>query len=118
MDDLRKIISRVCDLSDAPNALEIVKNVPIYNCAGLADWPADEDRAAALRTELASILLNGPGVFVLRGAFSDMSVIDAATDTFTAIIEREKAVNGGGGDHFAASGANDRIWNSLEKLGR
>ena len=32
------------------------------------------------------------------------------------IIAQEKAQTGGGGDHFAASGANDRIWNSLQKL--
>jgi ectoine hydroxylase-related dioxygenase (phytanoyl-CoA dioxygenase family) len=32
------------------------------------------------------------------------------------IISDEKRKNGGGADHFAAAGANDRIWNSLQKL--
>ena len=33
-----------------------------------------------------------------------------------AIIEDERRGNVGGGDHFAKPGANDRIWNALEKL--
>ena len=32
------------------------------------------------------------------------------------IIAQEKNTKTSGADHFAASGANDRIWNSLEKL--
>ena len=38
------------------------------------------------------------------------------TAAFLAIIADEKASKGEAADHFAASGANDRIWNSLEKL--
>ena len=34
----------------------------------------------------------------------------------TDIIADEKLKSGGGADHFAAAGANDRIWNSLQKL--
>lgn len=118
MEDLRTIITRTCDMTDTPNAAEISKNVPIYDCATLVDWPADTNKAAILRKELAAILLDGAGVFVLRGAFADTTPIDAATEIFNRIIEQEKAQSSGGGDHFAASGANDRIWNSLEKLGR
>jgi len=32
------------------------------------------------------------------------------------VIASEKLANGGGADHFAAAGNNDRIWNSLQKL--
>jgi ectoine hydroxylase-related dioxygenase (phytanoyl-CoA dioxygenase family) len=35
---------------------------------------------------------------------------------FQAIIEEQKASNVTAGDHFAKPGANDRIWNALEKL--
>ena len=41
--------------------------------------------------------------------------IDAATEVYQAIIADEKA-GGGGADHFAKAGANDRVWNSLGKL--
>ncbi|EFL90980.1 phytanoyl-CoA dioxygenase family protein [Ahrensia sp. R2A130] len=118
MEDLRTIIALNCRNEDAPNASEITANVPIYDCNKLADWPTDAGQADTLRRELADVLLNGPGVFVLRSAFADTTPIDAATDVFNTIIEREKTASSGGGDHFAASGANDRIWNSLEKLGR
>jgi ectoine hydroxylase-related dioxygenase (phytanoyl-CoA dioxygenase family) len=43
-------------------------------------------------------------------------VIDQANPHFWAIIDEERLTNVGGGDHFAKPGANDRIWNALEKL--
>ena len=33
----------------------------------------------------------------------------------STVIAKEKLKAGGGGDHFAKAGANDRIWNALEK---
>ena len=50
------------------------------------------------------------------GAFADLTPMDKANAQFWAIIEEEKLNNVGGGDHFAKPGANDRIWNALEKL--
>ncbi|MEM8924569.1 MAG: phytanoyl-CoA dioxygenase family protein, partial [Actinomycetota bacterium] len=43
-------------------------------------------------------------------------VLSRATDAFEAIIEVERRSDSGAGDHFAAPGANDRVWNALEKL--
>ena len=51
-----------------------------------------------------------------QGAFADHEVVDRATAAFDAIIAAERAAGGGGNDHFAKAGANDRIWNALEKL--
>jgi ectoine hydroxylase-related dioxygenase (phytanoyl-CoA dioxygenase family) len=62
------------------------------------------------------VLGQGPGVLVLRRAYRDTAPIDRATAIYDAIIAREKAESGGKGDHFAKAGANDRIWNSLQKL--
>jgi ectoine hydroxylase-related dioxygenase (phytanoyl-CoA dioxygenase family) len=62
------------------------------------------------------VLGQGPGVLVLRSAYRDTAAIDRATAIYEAIIAREKAESGGKGDHFAKAGANDRIWNSLQKL--
>ncbi len=45
----------------------------------------------------------------------DLDVVDRATKIFSTLIDQEKAGSGGGGDHFAKAGANDRIWNALEK---
>jgi ectoine hydroxylase-related dioxygenase (phytanoyl-CoA dioxygenase family) len=61
-------------------------------------------------------MMTGPGVIVLRRAFADTAPIDAATEVFRTIIAEQHATNTGGGDHFAKPGANDRIWNALEKL--
>ncbi len=69
-----------------------------------------------MEAELARALLDGPGIVVLAGAFDDPWVIDQATRQFEAIISAQRAAGGAAGDHFAAAGQNDRIWNALEKL--
>ncbi len=61
-------------------------------------------------------MLDGPGIIVLRRAFADASVVDAASAVFHDIIAEQHAGGRAGGDHFAKPGANDRIWNALEKL--
>ena len=59
---------------------------------------------------------DGPGVVVFEGAFPDHAVIDRVTEVFDEIIADEAAAGGAAGDHFAAPGANSRVWNALEKL--
>ena len=49
-------------------------------------------------------------------AFTDTDVVDRATRAFFQIIEDEKSAEGQKGDHFGKPGANDRVWNALEKL--
>ena len=93
-------------------AAAIEKNVPIYDMAALGDVLA-RDRAAVM-AEWAWVLRDGPGVMALKGAYADTAPIDAATGIFLQIIEDER--DQGGADHFAAAGANDRIWNALQKL--
>ena len=58
----------------------------------------------------------GPGVFVVRRAFQNLAAVDAATKVFQQIIADKRAAGIAPGDHFAKAGANDRIWNSLQKL--
>ena len=49
-------------------------------------------------------------------AHSSDALTDALTrSTVDGLINREKAQSGGGGDHFAKAGSNDRVWNALEK---
>ncbi len=116
IDQLKKLTSQQLQRSDVPLAFAVDKNVAQYDCASLTTALEQGDARDALKAELASILLSGGGAFVLKGAFSDTSVVDEATGVFKSIIAEEKLVANGGADHFAASGANDRIWNSLEKL--
>ena len=74
----------------------------------------DGDEAVA--AELVRALTDGPGVVAIRGAFPDVAPVDRATAAFDAIIAEERADGGPVGDHFAKAGANDRVWNALEKL--
>jgi ectoine hydroxylase-related dioxygenase (phytanoyl-CoA dioxygenase family) len=60
--------------------------------------------------------MDGPGLVVLSGAYTEMATLDAASTVFRTIIEEQRAQNSGGGDHFAKPGANDRIWGALDKF--
>ena len=93
--------------AEYPEAQEIASNVPIYDARRAGD---------AMAREWTRVLLDGPGVFVIKHAYADTSIIDAATAVFRDIIASERAAGKGAGDHFAAAGANDRVWNSLQKL--
>ena len=112
----REIIRRRTEASDAPTATQVQKNVPVYDMRSLEPLLQQPDGRKRLMSEWARILLRGAGAVVLQNAFQQTEVIDRATDIYEKIIAAERLENGGGADHFAASGANDRIWNSLQKL--
>ncbi|MEO0484375.1 MAG: phytanoyl-CoA dioxygenase family protein [Pseudomonadota bacterium] len=110
------LISQKTQPEDVPSATEITHKIPIYDAAQLSEQLAAPDTRRALMGEWARVLSKGAGVVVLKNTYRDTSVLDAATAIYEHIIEHEKQASGGGADHFAASGANDRIWNSLQKL--
>jgi ectoine hydroxylase-related dioxygenase (phytanoyl-CoA dioxygenase family) len=114
--DLIDLVSRKTDLADYPYASTVEQNVLIYDGARLRKQLSRPACQPRIETELARALLDGPGIVVLAGAFDDPWVIDRATWQFEAIIAAQRAAGGAAGDHFAASGQNDRIWNALEKL--
>jgi ectoine hydroxylase-related dioxygenase (phytanoyl-CoA dioxygenase family) len=66
--------------------------------------------------EWAEALMDGPGVILIRRAFADVEPIEAANRRFWAMIEEQRRDPDRHGDHFAKPGANDRVWNALEKL--
>jgi ectoine hydroxylase-related dioxygenase (phytanoyl-CoA dioxygenase family) len=113
--DLAALTARQTDLADYPLAAGVEKNVLIYDCRGLLPMLAHAADRRLLMAELADALMAGPGVVVLKGAEPDHAMIDRASDMFRALIAEQNAAGTGGGDHFAKPGANDRIWNSLEK---
>lgn len=95
--------------ADVPFAADIQENVPVY------DIPSLDLTDPNLLAEWARVLRSGAGVICLKRAFADTAPVDRATEVFQRIIEDERAQGAGKGDHFAASGANDRIWNALQK---
>lgn len=113
--ELALLCDRQTDFADWPHAAGTQKGVLIYDCAALRPALADSAQRQALMAEWAEAMMTGPGVVVLKGAESDHAMIDHASGMFRAMIEEQNRSGSGGGDHFAKPGANDRIWNSLEK---
>jgi ectoine hydroxylase-related dioxygenase (phytanoyl-CoA dioxygenase family) len=110
------LVARSLDPAQVPRAAGIVSGVPVYDMAArMGDLEAEVSRRA-LMAEWAWVLRDGPGVLVQRRALTDHEAIDAVTEVYLGIIAAERAAGATGADHFAAAGANDRIWNSLQKL--
>ena len=114
--DFQKIIDQRLAIDSVPHAKEIKKNIPIYDIEELQNNFQNDALKNDLMAEWAWVLRESSGVIVLRNAYRDTSAIDEATQLYEGIIADEKLKSGGGADHFAAAGANDRIWNSLQKL--
>lgn len=104
------------DITTVPHAAQVDKRIPIYNVATLRAMLENAHDRRVLMNEWARVLRSGAGVFVLKTAYQDTSVIDAATRLYHEIIETEKSAESDAADHFAAAGSNDRIWNALQKL--
>ncbi len=109
-------INRTTDPATCPHASEVVAAIPVYDMAALTGALEEHGARRGLMAEWAGVLRDGAGAVVLRGAYADTGVLDEATAIYETIIAEEKDATGGGADHFAAAGSNDRIWNSLQKL--
>lgn len=115
VEDLATLCSQKVSLADYPFAADVQKNVLIYDCPSLLPALDSPEDRRALMAEWAEAMLTGPGVVVLKRAEPDLATIDAASTIFWRLIEEQNRSGTGGGDHFAKPGANDRLWNSLEK---
>lgn len=113
VEELAGICSQKATKERYPLAADIQSNVPIYQLPDISSL--DADQRAALQDEWYRILLDGPGVFITKALFKDTSVIDRSTKALYTIIEQERQAGSSKGDHFAAAGKNDRIWNSFSK---
>ncbi|QRY84095.1 phytanoyl-CoA dioxygenase family protein [Tsukamurella tyrosinosolvens] len=114
LDAFAALLQAETDLAQYPYADRAVRGVLFYGAAATeaaGDPVARED----LSDELARALSTGPGIVVFDGAFDERHGLRASTELFTAMIAEQRATGSGGGDHFAAPGANDRIWNALQK---
>jgi ectoine hydroxylase-related dioxygenase (phytanoyl-CoA dioxygenase family) len=105
--DFQASVERETKAQDYPGAIDIKRNIPIY------DGAVVDDRVIPEWTRLFE---NGPGVMVLKRAMRDLDAVDDATRVFREIIAEEFAAGTAASDHFAKAGANDRVWNSHQKL--
>ena len=113
--DLAALTSQTVNMADYPFAAAAEKNVLIYDCHAIRAVIADPDMRRAVKAEWADALMDGPGVLVLKHAETDHAMLDRASDLMRELIDEQQRSGTGGGDHFAKPGANDRVWNSLEK---
>jgi ectoine hydroxylase-related dioxygenase (phytanoyl-CoA dioxygenase family) len=117
--DLDQLVQTRKQPQDCPQATSILKGVPLYDGVALRAAQAASAQPAqwraSLMAEWAQVWSQGAGVLVVQGLYPDVAVVDATTLAFQALIAESRAA-GQGGDHFAKPGANDRVWNALEKL--
>src|SRR3954452_24229583 len=113
--DFRAVVETTTDLADYPHADEVRENGLVHG-PGLREHTATAAGRRDVQAELARALADGPGIVVLAGAFADIGIVDRATAVFEAMIAEQKAAGVVGGDHFAAPGANDRVWGAQDKF--
>lgn len=116
LEAFRQLTTQTLAPGDVPLAARIERNVPVYDMSKLADMLDLPEARQTLLSEWAYVLGQSAGALVVTGSYLDTSVIDEASDVFNAIIAEENGRADGGADHFATSGANDRIWNAAQKL--
>jgi len=116
LSEFKALVDQSTRKQDVPHAATVEKNVPIYDMAHLRPSLEEPATRKTIMAEWARVLHSGAGVVALKNTYADTSVLDEATVIYDRIIADEKLQNGGGSDHFAAAGSNDRIWNSLQKL--
>lgn len=100
------------NLADYPHAHEVISKVVIYRADRLRSAMQLDRRA--LLAELHRLFRDGSGVMAVRNTYPDTAVIDRHSEVFRQIIADESA-SVVRADHFAKAGANQRIWNSLQK---
>ena len=113
LEDLVDVVAEETRLADYPHATDLTQQVLVYDSSTVT--ALDGDEVLSLEGEIARALRTGPGIVVFRRTF-DAAVIDRATAAFVAMIAAQRESGVSGGDHFAKPGANDRVWNALEKL--
>lgn len=116
LDEFKGLVERSVNRADYQFASDVVSNVPIYDGLEARSAATSPEARKELMAEWVEAFTDGPGIIAIRGAFADLTAIDKSNAHYWAIIDEERLNNVGGGDHFAKPGANDRVWNALEKL--
>ena len=116
LSDLLAVLDEQTRLEDYPHASRVDQQVLVYDSAAVRPQLADGEGRREIQAELARALASGPGIVVFARAFDDESVLDRTTAAFNRMIADQRSRGTAAGDHFAKPGANDRVWNALEKL--
>ncbi|MEM7737070.1 MAG: phytanoyl-CoA dioxygenase family protein [Deinococcota bacterium] len=112
LSDFAELCKQTTTLTDYPLATSVEHNILIYDGEVLRQQ-LEDGQEDALKAELCKALRDGPGVFVIKRAYTDASIIDKSTQVFAEIVAAERASGQGQGDHF---GNNERIWNAIQKV--
>jgi len=115
IEPFRALVAQETNPADWPFAMGMEKNVLIYDGDTVSRMARNPDSRRELMAEWVEAFSTGPGVIVIRAAIADHAVIDRATEVFNEIVQAEKEAGKAAADHFAKPGANDRIWNALQK---
>jgi ectoine hydroxylase-related dioxygenase (phytanoyl-CoA dioxygenase family) len=115
LEDLETVLREPTDAAAYPHASGVEQGVLLYDAGEVARAAADVNTRREVQAELVRALASGPGIVVFRGAF-DAGVVDRVSASFWRLIDEQRMAGGSAGDHFAKPGANDRVWNALEKL--
>ncbi len=116
LDAFRALVERAARHADYPLAAEVVSNVLIYDGDAVRSAAASPESRREMMAEWVEAMTDGPGIIIFRKAFADLRPIEVANARFWAMIDEQNRSNSARGDHFAKPGANDRVWNALEKL--
>ena len=115
LERLDELIDTVTPADQYRYAVGIEREVVIYDIVQLEPLVATTAGRRAVMTELARAFNRGPGIVVIRNAIN-RAVLDRANVEFDALIDAQNASGAAAGDYFVKAGANDRVWNALEKL--
>lgn len=107
------ICTQQIDASVFPLASSSQLNVLVYEADAMRQCLAGSAQKVSFQQEIASALQSGPGVFIIKGFYNNLDVIDRHNnllDELFSLQEEQQAA-----DHFAQPGENGRIWNVLQK---
>jgi len=116
-DSFKKSVQQTTSAKDYPLASSVEQEALVYSSSTVLAANTSATAKQALMAEWIKVWADGPGVLMIRRAL-DHTVVDRASELFENIIQTQQAEGLGAGDHFATAGANDRIWNALEKHGK
>jgi ectoine hydroxylase-related dioxygenase (phytanoyl-CoA dioxygenase family) len=114
--DLAAIVETATHKDDYPYCEDIVKGIPVYDGPKVRDSIKCREQRCEFSHEFIRALSDGPGIVLVRLAWSNLSVLDRVTEAFRQIIDDEALANASIGDHFGSPGQKSRVWNALQKL--
>ena len=119
LEKLQALSAMQTDAGSVPHADEVVHQIPVYQGARIRQLARHGDKDSqtvkSLQAEWVRVLKDGAGVIAVRNAIDDPTLLDAVSDALQQVMHNEAEVHAAA-DHFAAGGANSRLWNAHEKL--